>query len=38
VANSEETVDDQNIEDGSADLGWMFAAYVNENHPYLEKI
>ncbi len=38
VANSEETVDDQNIQDGSADLGWMFAAYVNENHPYLDKI
>jgi hypothetical protein len=38
VANSEETVDDENIENGSADLGWMFAAYVNENHPYLDKI
>ncbi len=38
VANSEETVDDENIEGGSADLGWMFAAYVNENHPYLDKI
>jgi hypothetical protein len=38
VANSEETVDDENIQDGSADMGWMFAAYVNENHPYLDKI
>jgi hypothetical protein len=38
VANSEETVDDENVEDGSADLGWMFAAYVNENHPYLDKV
>jgi hypothetical protein len=38
VANSEETVDDENIESGSADLGWMFAAYVNENHPQLDKI
>ena len=38
VANSEETVDDENIENGSADLGWMYAAYVNENHPYLDKI
>src|SRR5260370_1340811 len=38
VANSEETVDDENVESGSADLGWMYAAYVNENHPQLEKI
>jgi hypothetical protein len=38
VANSEETVDDENVENGSADLGWMFAAYVNENHPQLDKI
>jgi hypothetical protein len=38
VANSEETVDDENVENGSADLGWMYAAYVNENHPYLDKI
>jgi hypothetical protein len=38
VANSEETVDDENVESGSADLGWMFAAYVNENHPQLDKI
>lgn len=38
VANSEETGDDENIENGSADLGWMFAAYVNENHPQLDKI
>jgi hypothetical protein len=38
VANSEETVDDENVASGSADLGWMYAAYVNENHPYLDKI
>jgi hypothetical protein len=38
VANSEETVDDENVENGSADLGWMYAAYVNENHPQLDKI
>src|ERR1700737_4906554 len=38
VANSEETVDDENVAGGSADLGWMFAAYVNENHPQLDKI
>jgi hypothetical protein len=38
VANSEETVDDENVESGSADLGWMYAAYVNENHPQLDKI
>jgi len=38
VANSEETVDDENVQNGSADLGWMFAAYVNENHPQLDKI
>ena len=38
VANSEETVDDENAESGSADLGFMFAAYVNENHPYIDKL
>jgi hypothetical protein len=38
VANSEETIDDENFTSGSADLGWMFAAYVNENHPQLDKI
>jgi hypothetical protein len=38
VANSEETVDDENVASGSADLGWMFAAYVNENHPQLDRI
>jgi len=27
---SEETVDDKNAESGSSDLGFMFAAYVNE--------
>ena len=38
VANSEETLDDENFIAGSAELGWMFAAYVNENHPLLDKI
>lgn len=38
VANSEETLDDENFIAGSAELGWMFAAYVNENHPILNKI
>jgi len=38
VANSEETLDDENFIAGNAALGWMFAAYVNENHPMLDKI
>ena len=38
VANSEETLNDENFIAGSAELGWMFAAYVNENHPMLDKI
>jgi hypothetical protein len=38
VANSEETLNDENFIAGSAALGWMFAAYVNENHPLLDKI
>lgn len=38
VANSEETVDDENVEVGSADLGFMYAAYVNEDHPYIDKL
>jgi hypothetical protein len=38
VANSEETLDDENYIAGSAELGWMFAAYVNENHPMLDKV
>jgi hypothetical protein len=38
VANSEETLNDENFIAGSASLGWMFAAYVNENHPMLDKI
>jgi hypothetical protein len=38
VANSEETLNDENYIAGSAALGWMFAAYVNENHPLLDKI
>jgi hypothetical protein len=38
VANSEETLNDENFIAGSASRGWMFAAYVNENHPMLDKI
>jgi hypothetical protein len=38
VANSEETLNDENFIEGNAALGWMFAAYVNENHPVLDKI
>lgn len=38
VANSEETLNDENFIEGNAALGWMFAAYVNENHPMLDKI
>lgn len=38
VNNSEETLNDENFIAGSAALGWMFAAYVNENHPMLDKI
>jgi hypothetical protein len=38
VANSEETLNDENYIAGSAALGWMFAAYVNENHPMLDKV
>lgn len=38
VANSEETLNDENFIAGNAALGWMFAAYVNENHPMLDKI
>lgn len=38
VSNEEETLDAQNYIAGSAALGWMFAAYVNENHPFLDKI
>ena len=38
VSNSEETLNDENFIAGSAALGWMFAAYVNENHPMLDKI
>jgi hypothetical protein len=30
--------DDENFVAGSAEIGWMFAAYVNENHPMLDKI
>lgn len=38
VAKSEETLDDENFIAGSTELGWMFAAYVNENHPMLDKV
>ncbi|MEY2501558.1 MAG: hypothetical protein QOI07_1892 [Verrucomicrobiota bacterium] len=38
VSNSEETLNDENYIAGSAALGWMFAAYVNENHPMLDKV
>jgi hypothetical protein len=38
VSNSEETVDDENASAGSTEMGWMFAAYVNENHPMLDKV
>ena len=38
VSNSEETVDDENVSAGSTEMGWMFAAYVNENHPMLDKV
>jgi hypothetical protein len=38
VSNEEETLDDENFIAGSAEIGWMFAAYVNENHPFLDKI
>jgi hypothetical protein len=38
VSNEEETLDDSNFVAGSAEIGWMFAAYVNENHPMLDKI
>jgi len=38
VSNDEETLDDVNFVAGSAEIGWMFAAYVNENHPMLDKI
>jgi hypothetical protein len=38
VSNSEETLDDENAPTGSSEMGWMFAAYVNENHPLLDKI
>jgi hypothetical protein len=38
VSNEEETLDDENFVAGSAEIGWMFAAYVNENHPMLDKI
>ena len=38
VSNDEETINDENFIQGAASLGWMFAAYVNENHPMLDKI
>jgi len=38
VSNDEETINDENFIAGAASLGWMFAAYVNENHPMLDKV
>lgn len=38
VSNDEETINDENFIQGAASLGWMFAAYVNENHPMLDKV
>ena len=38
VSNAEETVDEENATAGSTEMGWMFAAYVNENHPMLDKV
>lgn len=38
VSNEEETLNDEGYVAGSAEIGWMFAAYVNENHPLLDKI
>ena len=38
VSNDEETINDENFISGAAPLGWMFAAYVNENHPALDKV
>lgn len=38
VSNDEETLNDEGFIAGSAEIGWMFAAYVNENHPMLDKI
>ena len=38
VSNSEETLDEENASAGSTEMGWMFAAYVNENHPMLDKV
>ena len=38
VSNDEETLNDENFIAGSAALGWMYTAYVNENHPMLDKI
>jgi hypothetical protein len=38
VSNDEETLNDETFIAGSAEIGWMFAAYVNENHPMLDKV
>jgi hypothetical protein len=38
VSNDEETLNDENFIAGAAALGWMFAAYVNENHPLLDPL
>ena len=38
VSNDEETINDENFIQGAASIGWMFTAYVNENHPMLDKV
>jgi hypothetical protein len=38
VSNDEETINDENFIAGAASLGWMFAAYANENHPMLDGV
>ena len=38
VSNAEETVEEEDAPAGSTEMGWMFAAYVNENHPMLDKV
>ena len=38
VSNSEETLEEEGASAGSTEMGWMFAAYVNENHPMLDKV
>jgi hypothetical protein len=38
VSNDEETINDESFIAGAAPIGWMFAAYVNENHPMLDGV